>query len=176
MAAGEHLGERGHVGGGGLQVRAGSQYLLEMELFVGIEVFGAAQYPGGDLADLGHHWCGRWCGSQCPEGCQIGGDGTPAALVALVGDLPVQGGGVGDAGIPALVQVGLVGIQHTGPARAGRGQQFLDVAGAVEAPDGLFGQFQFPHDGLDALTIGFQSLDGLVAGLGTDDQGGVLGA
>ena len=55
MAAGEYLGERGDVGGGGVQVRAGSQYLLELELFLSIEVLGAAQHPGGDLADLRHH-------------------------------------------------------------------------------------------------------------------------
>jgi hypothetical protein len=35
VAAGEHLGERGHVGGGGVEVRAGRQYLLELELVVG---------------------------------------------------------------------------------------------------------------------------------------------
>jgi hypothetical protein len=146
-------------------VRAGGQYLLELELFLGIEVLGAAQHPGGDLADLGYRWCGRWGSAQRAKGRQIGGDGAWAASVALLGDFPVERGGVGDAGIPALVQIRLIRIQHTGPTRARLGQQLLDAVGAIEATDGFLGQLQFSHDGLDALAVGFQTLDTPGSGL-----------
>jgi hypothetical protein len=176
VAAGEHLGERADMGGGGLKMWAASQYLLELELFLVIEVLGAAQHPGGDPADLGYRGCRRWCCAECAEGREVGGERSSAAPVALLGDLPVEHAGVGDAGVPALVQVGLVRIQHTGPACTRLGQQFLDATGSIEATDGLLGQPQFPHDGLDAPAVGLQCLDGLVAGLGTGDQGGALRA
>jgi hypothetical protein len=95
------------MGGGGVEVRAGRQYLLELELVVGVEVLGTAQHPGSDLADLGYRRGGRWRGAKRAIRRKVGGYGAPAAPVALLSDLPVQGGGVGDAGVPPLVQVDL---------------------------------------------------------------------
>ncbi|MFC0105181.1 hypothetical protein [Kibdelosporangium aridum] len=42
MAAGEHLGERADAGRGDFQVRTGHQDLLELQLFLGVELVGVA--------------------------------------------------------------------------------------------------------------------------------------
>ena len=54
------------------------------------------------------------------------------------------------------------------------GEQLLEGGGAVEAADGFLGQAGLPHDRLDALALGAQRLDLLVALAGADGQGGFL--
>jgi hypothetical protein len=81
---------------------------------------------------LGYRRLRRWCGAELAEGREVDSDGALAASVALLGDFPVERAGVGDAGVAAFVQVGFVGIQEAGSARAGFGQQVLDVVGAGE--------------------------------------------
>lgn len=50
----EHLRECGDVGGGGLEMSAAGEDLLESDLLLDSEVVGAAQHPGRDPSDLRH--------------------------------------------------------------------------------------------------------------------------
>jgi hypothetical protein len=55
VAAGHHLGERGDVGGGGVQLRAAGFDLAELGCLVTGEVAGVAGDPPGHLPD-GRRW------------------------------------------------------------------------------------------------------------------------
>jgi hypothetical protein len=57
----QHLGELFDMTAQGVQVWAGSPHLLELELFVGVEVVGAAD-PAGDMTDLERSRDAGWCG------------------------------------------------------------------------------------------------------------------
>jgi hypothetical protein len=49
----QHFREFFDVTAQGVQVRAGSPHLRELELLVGVEVVGAAADPAGDVTDFG---------------------------------------------------------------------------------------------------------------------------
>lgn len=77
--------------------------------------------------------------------------------------------------VPALVQVGFVRIEHARPPGQGLGQQFLDAAGAGEAPHRLLRQTQLAHDRLDAFALLAERVNRGVALSGADHQGPFLG-
>jgi hypothetical protein len=105
--AGQHLRELSGVTAQGVQARAGSPHLRELELAAGVEVAGAAADPTGDVTNLGRSRDGGRRGLP-PEGGQVGVDGGVAAAKAQRLDLPVQPADVGAPLVPALVQVRLV--------------------------------------------------------------------
>ncbi len=93
------------------------------------------QQPAGDLAGLRNPRRGAGRGGL-PEWPDVAADGLLAAGPALFPQLGVQPGGIGDALIPPLVQVGRELIQFRFPA-GGLAQQLLCAAGAGGPLHGL---------------------------------------
>src|SRR6266511_4901628 len=103
VAAGEHVTEGGHVTGNRVQVAALAANLFELDLFLGVQVVGAAQDPAGDVPHLrGPGRRGR-CAAECPEGTQIGAERAVAAPISEGLDLGEQLGRGSSALGPALV-------------------------------------------------------------------------
>jgi hypothetical protein len=88
VAAGQHLRELFDVTAQGVQLRAGSPHLLELELLADVEVVGAAADPAGDVTNLGRPRDGGRRGLPL-EGGQVGVDGGVAAAKAQRLDVPV---------------------------------------------------------------------------------------
>jgi hypothetical protein len=91
--------------------------------------------PPGHGAGLGH---GRRAAraSLRPGTGQVVADQGVAALVAAGAQLPVQGDGVGAAGVPPFPQVGLVPVQDAGAAAGAVTDQELVGAGGARETGG----------------------------------------
>ena len=103
VEAADHLAERADVSGGGCQMGAVSQHLLEPDLLVRSPVVRVVQHPGRDLADLGRPEKNGWDGGQRSKWLQVCAHGGVAAGVAESADLGAQLGGRVNAFLPPLV-------------------------------------------------------------------------
>ena len=115
-AAGEHLGERGDVRGGGLEVGATGQDLFESELLAVSEVVGMVQHPQGDVPNFRDLRSGRWRGTDLTEWTEVVADGGVAAAIAEGPNLLIEGECCVSV-VPSRVQVLGKLVQHGAPAR-----------------------------------------------------------
>lgn len=90
-------------------------------------------------------------GEHGREGPDMPG-GLVAALVAERHDLLPQLPRVGDALVPAVVQVGLVVIEYRGPVLPLAGEQVLRLRGVGEPLDGVPGHAELPLDRTEAVS------------------------
>lgn len=99
-AAGEHLGETGHVPGEGIEVRAAGADVLERDLLVAVEVVGVAQQPADNVSHLGGAGAG---GGAAPSGRN--GRTYSVTGHAISGKASDQANTVGQAGVGDQGQV-----------------------------------------------------------------------
>ncbi|MWA08121.1 hypothetical protein [Streptomyces sp. BA2] len=77
-------------------------------------------------------------------------DGASASAVAQLLDLSGEGGGIGAALQPAVMQIEAVVVDHAG-AVGGRDEKFIDVSGLGETNHGAAAEAEFASDRAQAV-------------------------
>src|SRR5690606_4533370 len=135
-----------------------------------VQVGGVAQEPGGGLADRRRTRTGR-CGLAGPPGPEVLPDRGDGAAVSAFTQFCVEPSGVGASLVPALAQVGVVGMEVLGAlSGAAVDQEQVGVGGPGESADGVAAQLQLVGDLHDGATLIQQGVDGGVPLPGADSD------
>lgn len=109
---------------------------------------------------------GRWrpgadrLGLAAKTSADVVADAAVTAGIALFLDLLPQFPGVGAAFLPALIEVGLVGVELGRTALPLAGEHLLRGRGAGEAQDGVEGHAKLSGDGSLAVPSGQEGVNG----------------